>query len=613
MRIPNHFKILPVLFLLAAPFAGAEEIHQACAKGDLAAVKEILDAHPGQVTAVDERGSTPLHIAARQGRTGIIPLLLEKGASLEARTPSGFTPLFMALAEKQSETIRLLLDRGADANAQTKYQTTPLFTAVESGDAGTVRLLLDRGAGVNQVSPFFGSPLHRAAYMDFPETARLLLDAGARLDVRDRRGQTPLHQAAQLGRTELVRLFVERGAELDALDNDQRTPLHLGVLWGTDRSGASNSAEIAFLLASRGAKTGTVDKEGGSPLLVAVRKGITTLAAALLRRGGDVQTVEPGTGRTLLHLAALGGFGDLAELLLAAGAPAGTKDRFGKTALEYAVEHGNPTVALRLVSSIGGMAEPEIGGRILARKLAGDEAYVWRLHNRGWALKTATHLLIFDHEEQGRKPDWPSLSNGWISLPEISGQDIIALYSAYHALPGSTEFIHALENRLPRIQYFNYRDDAWRGGNRTVYLKGREIRQAGQARIIPYETHDEGGMGSLGYLVKDGGLTIFYSNFFPEDPETFKNEIDYLAGQADGCDIAFIDTTPGRENVCANYLIEKLHPRLIIPYSRSGEAGEQEELATAAGRKYPGLQSGLLQDAGARLYYRRGQPVSRRP
>ena len=168
-------------------------------------------------------------------------------------------------------------------------------------------------------------------------------------------------------------------------------------------------------------------------------------------------------------LAVLSGFRTV-FYLLARGADAAAKDLEGKTALEYAVEHGHPTAVLRLVSAIGGMGEPEIGARFLAKPLAPGEAYVWAMSRRGWAVKTKSRLLVFDNEEMGRKPDWPSLSNGWISAAEISGQDIIALYSSYHALPNSMEFIHALENKLDRIQYVNYKDDVWRGGNKTVFI-----------------------------------------------------------------------------------------------------------------------------------------------
>ena len=604
------FKARTVLLalLLAAPFLGAEEIHDAVKNGDLAAVQRILAGRPELVKAVNERGYTPLHIAASEGRLEIAAFLLEKGAELEAKNRTGFTPLFLAVLGKRQETVKFLLDKGADPNAQTRFQTTPLFTAAESGNVEVIRLLLVRGAKVDHVSPFFGGALHRAAYMDFPEAAKALLDAGADLKVADQRGQTPLHQAAQLGRVAVARLFVERGADVDALDRGGRSPLHWAVMAGTDRSGANNSSELGFLLLGRGAKADTADAEGLTPLRTAVQKGLTDLAGAILRRGGDIKTPEPGTGRTLLHLAALKGYGDMAELLLARGADPSVRDADGKTAFDLAVAHGHPTVALRLSSTgIMNSVELDFGARYLSRPMSGGEAFVWPLDHRGLAVKTRSHLFVFDNEELGRKPDWPSLSNGWICAPEIRSQDVVALYSAYHAEPGSMEFVHGLESVLPRVAYVNYKDDAWRGGERTVYVKGREVQRIGRAEIVPYETVDGGGMGSLGYLIKVDGLTIFYPNFFPEDVAAFKKEIDFLAERTSSCDLAFIEVTPGQENAYAAYLVDKLKPKAVIPYDRSGAAASGRELAEELGRKYPGLSFGHLRDAGDRLHYKQGK------
>jgi ankyrin repeat protein len=609
VSIMAKLQTILVALIFAVPVVGAEEIHDAVKNGDLAAVQRILAAQPDRVNAVNERGYTPLHIAAREGRVEIASFLLDKGADLEAKNPTGITPLYLAVVGKRPEVVRFFLDKGANVNAETRFQTTPLFAAAESGNVDVLRALIKRKADVNHVSPVFGSALHRAAYMDFPQGAKALLEAGADLKVKDQRGQTPLHQAAMLGRVAVATLFVEKGADLNALDGENQTPLHLAVLYGTDRSGANNSVELGFLFLEHGARIDTTAADGETLLMSAAKRGYTSLVEAVLRRGGDLRTREPGTRRTLLHIAAIRGFGDLTDVLLARGIDDAAVDAFGRRALDYAIEHGHGTVALRLVSAFGGRAEPEIGGRFLAKTLKDREAYVWVLNHRGWALKTKSHLFVFDNEEIGRKPDWPSLSNGWIAAAEISGQDVIALYSAYHAEPNTMEFIHGLENVLPRVHYVGYKDDAWRGGTKTVYIKGREIQNIGGAEITPYETHDEGNMGSLGYLIKADGLTVFYPNFFPEDLEAFKKEIDFLAGRTNGCDVALVEVTPGQENAYAAYIVEKLGPKVVIPYDRSRNTESLKALADELGRKYPGLVFGLVRDAGDRLHYEAGRLV----
>ncbi len=48
------------------------------------------------VNAADETGSTALHLAASKGHTAVIPLLVEKGARLDAKNVHGQTPLALA-------------------------------------------------------------------------------------------------------------------------------------------------------------------------------------------------------------------------------------------------------------------------------------------------------------------------------------------------------------------------------------------------------------------------------------------------------------------------------------------------------------------------------------
>lgn len=57
--------------------------------------------------------ATPLHMAARRGRVGIAQVLLEFGASIEARDAKGCTPLDRAINCRNPEVVRLLLQRMA--------------------------------------------------------------------------------------------------------------------------------------------------------------------------------------------------------------------------------------------------------------------------------------------------------------------------------------------------------------------------------------------------------------------------------------------------------------------------------------------------------------------
>ncbi|MEL6255370.1 MAG: ankyrin repeat domain-containing protein [Bacteroidota bacterium] len=78
------------------------------------------------VEAVNFKGKTALHTAAKAGFTKVIEVLLENGANIESRDSQGETPLFSAFRstirkkEKLLQTINQLLEKGANIEAENK-------------------------------------------------------------------------------------------------------------------------------------------------------------------------------------------------------------------------------------------------------------------------------------------------------------------------------------------------------------------------------------------------------------------------------------------------------------------------------------------------------------
>lgn len=65
---------------------------------------------------VNRPGWTALHYAAAAGDLGIMKLLLDRSAYIDAESPTGTTPLMIAAREGQEEAVQLLLEEGADAS-----------------------------------------------------------------------------------------------------------------------------------------------------------------------------------------------------------------------------------------------------------------------------------------------------------------------------------------------------------------------------------------------------------------------------------------------------------------------------------------------------------------
>lgn len=121
-------------------------------------------------------------------------LLLDSGANFHAVGPpmnnpgplfenTGWTPLSMAAWEGQTDLIQLLLDHGADINFEGGGPwTNAIAAAAAESQIDTLRYLLEKGADPNRGRGVFGPPLALATQRNQVESVRLLVDHGANLD-----------------------------------------------------------------------------------------------------------------------------------------------------------------------------------------------------------------------------------------------------------------------------------------------------------------------------------------------------------------------------------------------------------------------------------------------
>ncbi|WP_448218483.1 ankyrin repeat domain-containing protein [Endozoicomonas sp. 2B-B] len=86
----------------------------------------------------------PLYMAAQEGNTQCVNLLLNAGANPNTALPTGATPLFIAALKGNVECLKILLNFGADLKAA-RYRdgATALSIAIEKGNNDCTEALVE--------------------------------------------------------------------------------------------------------------------------------------------------------------------------------------------------------------------------------------------------------------------------------------------------------------------------------------------------------------------------------------------------------------------------------------------------------------------------------------
>lgn len=192
------------LFLWQPLMAGAsayDDLLQAVESNDLATTTRLLQ-RGMDINTSDRNGNTLLMIAARNGATEILDLLLTNRVSLLKQNKYGDTAMMLAALNGRHDAVLRLFRAGAESNPETGW--TPLIYATFNGHATIVQVLLDAGVAIDARAPNGDTALMVAARNGHEDVLRLLLERGANPLLSDRAGLRARQLAEQAAHHDLA-------------------------------------------------------------------------------------------------------------------------------------------------------------------------------------------------------------------------------------------------------------------------------------------------------------------------------------------------------------------------------------------------------------------------
>ena len=237
-------------------------------------------------------------------------------------------------------------------------------------------------------------------------------------------------------------------------------------------------------------------------------------------------------------------------------------------------------------------------------------ATIWYLGHSGYAVRTATKLLIFDYSEKLRRkteqpPPQPSLSNGWINPEEIQDLDVVVFVSHDHS-DHHDAVIRTWQTRVHRIAYVY----GWKvpdAPNVHSVAGPRSELTLGNLEVSTVNDHHDD-TDEVAFLVQVDGLSIFHNGDYmgqrsPGGPFTYKDDLRFLKTRAASVDLLF-----SMASTVEPYpqIIRALAPRTIVPMHALNREAKYAEFAR--GLETLGIHVPVLLPTrpGDRFEYRQG-------
>ncbi|CAI5438376.1 unnamed protein product [Caenorhabditis angaria] len=304
----------------------------------------------GVLTAIDHNGFTCAHIAAMKGSLAVVRelMMIDKAMVIQAKTKTlEATTLHMAAAGGHANIVKILLENGANAEDENSHGMTALHLGAKNGFISILEAFdqnlwrrCSRKTGLNalHIAAYYGnSDFVNEMVKHVPATIRSeppIYNHHVNKEFSTEYGFTPLHLAAQSGHDSLVRMLLNQGVQVDATSTTMNViPLHLAAQQG-------HIAVVGMLLSRSTQQQHAKDWRGRTPLHLAAQNGHYEMVSLLIAQGSNINVMDQ-NGWTGLHFATRAGHLNVVKLFIDSSADPLAETKEGKVPLCFAAAHNH--------------------------------------------------------------------------------------------------------------------------------------------------------------------------------------------------------------------------------------------------------------------------------
>lgn len=295
----------------------SSQMFAAAAAGAVDVLMEIRE-KDWDLSMLDGAGRNPLHLACIHGRHNVVQYLLEQGLSPNVPTKDDLSsPLILAASNGHSKCVEILLERGADLVGQDKRGWTALHSACDLGHRNVIESLVKFGElrhirYLDMKTESGWTVLHNAARKGDLEVFKFLLRFRCNINEPCKSGWTVLHIAVERGHQAIVEEILRRpSSNINARSRDGWTAMHSAV--------DSGDVVIGRLLIRKHINVNAASNNGYTALHRAAYYNKLEFGRLLVEDGKADLSLKTQNGRTAKDITSDRGFNDFHKYLFRRG------------------------------------------------------------------------------------------------------------------------------------------------------------------------------------------------------------------------------------------------------------------------------------------------------